>query len=88
MTHDCQIGQGEEDLDIILDALPERFDYALRDYTRLSDLIEIVLDLGRPLMVRLNGELPRVEKLGDDEVTREDLDKFLQTTTNFDGENR
>ena len=59
-----------DDLDLLLAVLPVRIREALQQDARLSDLIEVVMDLGRLPEARFsNGEI----YLSDTEVTAEDL---------------
>ncbi len=95
IAEQCPITQGEEDLGLILDALPEHLRDALLADGRLHGLVEIVLDLGRPLMARFSGPgLPRVAEIagrggeGDNVVSEHDLDHFSNSITRFDSENR
>lgn len=91
MCSKCEVTEGAEDLDIILDALPERYSQLLRkSEERLDQLIEIVMDLGRPLRARFASAdgVTRSSQIGDDEVTPEDLETFCKSITNFDNENR
>jgi hypothetical protein len=89
IVKECRITQDAEDLDVILDALPEHLREALRADKRLPGLVEIVLDLGRPLMARFSGAgMPRVAQIGRDEISALDLEQFSHTITKFDSENR
>jgi hypothetical protein len=95
IAEQCPISQGEEDLGLILDALPEHLRDALLADGRLHGLVEIVLDLGRPLMARFSGPgLPRVAEIagrggeGENVVSEHDLDHFSNSITRFDSENR
>lgn len=85
----CRIHEEEQNLDVILDALPDQIGKALKEDERSWRLTEIVLDLGRPVMARFSGQgLPRVAQIDSDEVTSEDLDTFCNSISHFDSENR
>jgi hypothetical protein len=91
IVQECRIRQDDEDLGVILDALPERFRDALLASSAdcLRGLVEVVLDLGRTPSVRFSGpDLPRVAQLLEDVVTEDDLHMFAQSVTRFDSENR
>lgn len=82
------MSEDDEDLVVILRALPKRYKKALRRHQHLSSLAEIVMDLGRPCIAHFNGELRPEAILPDSEVLEEDLDQICGVITNFDSENR
>lgn len=85
----CRVEEEEEDLGVILKALPERLSRLLKEDERLWGLTELVLDLGRPPMAWFSGEgLPRVAQLGSEEVSADDLATFCDSINGFDSENR
>jgi len=57
---------------------------------RLHGLVEVVLDLGRPLKARFSGAgMPRVARIGDvGDINKTDLKHFLSFITDFNSENR
>ncbi|MCS6772990.1 MAG: R3H domain-containing nucleic acid-binding protein [Anaerolineae bacterium] len=87
-----------DDLDSLLDVLPVDIAEAIRQRARFSELIEIVLDLGRFPEARYvalestNGTSPGAREetlvLRESEVTRQDLDYVLARIGGFDEDNR
>ncbi len=74
-----------DDLDLLLDVLPERVREALRRTNRSSELIEIVMDLGRLPEARfVEGEA----YLSDQETTLEDLRFVIEKIGAFGADNR
>lgn len=74
-----------DDLDLLLAILPQRIRHALEQVNRSSDLIEVILDLGRLPEARFTqGEL----YLSDSEVTAEDLDTVIERIQDFGTDNR
>jgi len=74
-----------DDLESLLEALPLRLLPSLREAPDLSELLEIVLDLGRPPEARFSS---REILLSPDEVSQEDLDYILARVGVFSGDNR
>jgi len=74
-----------DDLEALLGALPLRLLPALRAAPELSELLEVVLDLGRPPEARFSG---REIVLSADEVSQEDLEYVLARVSLFSGDNR
>jgi len=74
-----------DDLDLLLAILPERIREALDQVNRSSDLIEVILDLGRLPEARFTqGEL----YLSESEVTAEDLETVIDHIGDFGTDNR
>lgn len=74
-----------DDLDLLLAILPDRIREALEQVNRSSDLIEVILDLGRLPEARFTqGEL----YLSDTEVTAEDLAAVIERVGDFGTDNR
>lgn len=74
-----------DDLDLLLEILPHRIREALTQVNRSSDLIEVVLDLGRLPEARFTqGEL----YLSDTEVTGDDLETVIANIGDFGTDNR
>ena len=74
-----------DDLDLLLAILPERIREALEQVNRSSDLIEVILDLGRLPEARFTqGEL----YLSDMEVSAEDLAIVIDRVQDFGTDNR
>ncbi|HUG44710.1 MAG TPA: AAA family ATPase, partial [Acidobacteriota bacterium] len=75
-----------DDLGLLLGVLPSRIRNRLKEKgPDPKDLIEIVLDLGRPPEARF---FSGVVYLNDLEVTREDLEKVVNRVGDFTGDNR
>ncbi len=85
-THDdMNTLQITDDLDLLLAILPQRIREALDQVNRSSDLIEVILDLGRLPEARFTqGEL----YLSDTEVTAEDLATVIERIQDFGTDNR
>jgi len=75
-----------EELHKLLQLLPPRVRDALEKVDSISDLVEVVMDLGRVPLARFPsvGDVP----LGDEEVSRADLDDAVQLAGQFGGDNR
>ncbi|NLE50486.1 MAG: AAA domain-containing protein [Chloroflexi bacterium] len=74
-----------DDLDLLLDILPERIQSALQEADHVSDLIEVVLDLGRLPEARF---ADREVYLSDTETTAEDLQMVIGRIGDFGADNR
>ncbi|MGC8874434.1 MAG: R3H domain-containing nucleic acid-binding protein [Chloroflexia bacterium] len=77
--------QVTDDLDALLAVLPPRLAEPLRLEPHLSDLLEVVLDIGRPAEARFP---TREVILSPEEVTKEDLDYVIARLSPFTGDNR
>lgn len=74
-----------DDLELMLAVLPERIQQALEQTNRSSDLIEIVMDLGRLPEARFtDGEI----YLSDTETTMDDLNMVIENIGAFGADNR
>ncbi len=74
-----------DDLDLLLAVLPERIRVSLQELGRASDLIEIVMDLGRLPEARF----PDSEvSLSPEETTRDDLQHVIENIGDFGADNR
>lgn len=74
-----------DDLDALLDALPPRIAEPLRRHEDRAELLEIVMDLGRPAEARfLNQEIV----LSPEDVVKQDMDYVLGRIGVFGGDNR
>ena len=74
-----------EELELVLDVLPERVTTALRQREDLEELLEVVLDLGREPEARfVSGDAP----LGTQEVDAEDLQSVIERLGEFGDDNR
>jgi stage III sporulation protein SpoIIIAA len=74
-----------DDLDNLLAALPPEIVSRLTDLSDRSDLLEVVMDLGRRPEARfIHGE----EELADREVTEEDIAYVIERIGAFGGDNR
>ncbi len=74
-----------DDMEQLLAVLPKRARKGLEKHPRLSELIEVVIDLGRPIEARFPGGF---ELLGDEQTTREDIECVVQDVGEFDRDNR
>jgi stage III sporulation protein SpoIIIAA len=74
-----------DDLDLLLEALPERIVESLREEERRTDLLEVVMDLGRLPEARYPG---REVVLSRSEVTEEDLLFVIEHIGDFGLDNR
>ena len=77
--------QNSNDLQALLNILPEPIQHTLSDTNQSDDLLEIVLDLGRVPEARY---LNREVILSDREVTRDDIDAVVSRISAFDADNR
>lgn len=74
-----------DDLQALIDVLPEHISGAVQRVNNSDNLIEIVMDLGRPPMARFtDGE----QQLFEEEVTRADIDFVVTRIGDFDADNR
>ena len=75
----------EDDLEALLEILPEPIVNALRDADKYQDLLEVILDLGRLPEARfVDGEIT----LSDQEVACQDVRYVVSRTSAFDADNR
>ena len=74
-----------DDLSALLDVLPPYVRAELERQPDLSDLVEVVLDLGRPPEARFPG---REMMLGDKEVVHEDIEYITSRISTFGDDNR
>ena len=73
------------ELDALLDVLPPHIAQPLRDRTDRGELLEVIMDLGRPPEARY----PSQEiVLGSKEVTEEDIEYITSRIAPFGGDNR
>ena len=73
-----------DDLQLLIDTLPEPLQLSVRPFTG-EQLLEIVLDLGRPPQARLPG---RAVNLVETPVTRADLERVIAAVGDFGSDNR
>ena len=77
--------QFQNDLDKLVKILPERIRSKI-DYPKMDDVIEIVVDIGRAPEIRhADG---KIEYLGDENVTYEDIDYITSRVQEFTSDNR
>ena len=77
--------QFHTDIEKLIDILPLRIKMNIKEGL-LNDAIEIVLDIGRIPEIRLgNG---KILSLGNDNITREDLDYITKQLPEFTSDNR
>lgn len=73
-----------DDLDLLLSTLPQRLQDVVRELQH-QELLEIVLDLGRPPQVRLPGQ---AINLSDAPVSRDDVERVAHAVGDFGADNR
>ncbi|CAI8016771.1 Uncharacterized protein ycf45 [Geodia barretti] len=74
-----------DELELLLEVLPGRVSYALRRREDLSELLEVVLDLGREPEARfVSGDAP----LSSEEVSTDDLQSVIERLGEFGDDNR
>ena len=75
----------QEELERLLEVLPQRVKDSLLELENLEELLEVVLDLGRVPEARFpSGDVT----LNQQEVSREDLDHLVQQVGDFGDDNR
>lgn len=74
-----------DDVQALLDVIPSRIVSALRQETDSNELLEVVLDLGRPPEARYPN---RDIIFGDRDVTDEDIQHVINRIGSFSGDNR
>jgi len=74
-----------DDLDALLTVLPKDIESAVRELNHSSDLLEVILDLGRVPTSRLT---TKEVVLVDREVTHEDIQYVVERLGDFDEDNR
>ena len=74
-----------DNLDLLLSILPPQAQEHLRGHPQLLDLIEVVIDLGRPLEARF---AEHYELIGDEPATAADIDYVVSRLGQFDRDNR
>ncbi len=77
--------QFQNDLDRLVAVLPDKVRKYV-SYAQMEDVIEIVLDIGRTPEVRHSGG--RIEYLGEEVVTEEDISYITQRIQDFTSDNR
>lgn len=77
-----------DDLDALFNVLPPALVTALKQTGRFNDLIEIVMDLGRPPESRYAALENPEQILRNEEVSRDDIEYVLQRIGEFDEDNR
>jgi len=74
-----------DDLDVLMDVLPEEIAQAVKKTNNSADLLEVILDLGRVPTARLvSGEVV----LLDNEITHAEIDYVVERLGDFDADNR
>ena len=74
-----------DDLQALLDALPQHIANAVKAEGNPNNLLEVVMDLGRQPVARFTtGEVV----LSDQEITQEELDQVVSNIGDFDADNR
>ena len=77
--------QFQNDLDKLVEILPEKIRTYI-DYPKMDDVIEIVVDIGRPPEIRhADG---KIEYLGNTDITYDDIDYITSRVQEFTTDNR
>ena len=77
--------QFQNDLDRLVEILPDRIREHI-DYPKMDDVIEIVLDIGRPPEMRhADG---KIEYLGNSDITYDDICHITSRVQEFTSDNR
>jgi len=74
-----------DDIDALIEVLPPAIALALREANRFEDLLEVVLDLGRPADARY---VDREVRLIERETTQEEIDGVVLRIGDFGDDNR
>ncbi len=74
-----------DDLDLLLDVLPQHISDKVRELNDSENLLEIVMDLGRLPTARF---VQREAVLSDHEITYEDINSITEAISEFDADNR
>jgi stage III sporulation protein SpoIIIAA len=74
-----------DDLDLLLDVLPQHISDKVRELNDSENLLEIVMDLGRLPTARF---VQREAVLSDHEITYEDIKSITEAISEFDADNR
>jgi len=82
---DAHMQRYDDDLDRLVEILPEDLRRTLRAHAGYNTLIEIVLDLGRKPEIRF---ADKAEYLSDREISRDDLQTCVDRVGHFGGDNR
>lgn len=75
-----------DDLNVLLDILPERVHNFLDNHPQQDALIEVVLDLGHPPEMRFSDTVLRATELGN--ILQEDIEAVVQNIGMFNSDNR
>ena len=74
-----------DDIFALVAILPDRLSSSIRTIGNFEDLIEIVMDIGRPPLARYTHEEIR---LSDFEITADDIEYVIKNVGDFDLDNR
>ena len=74
-----------DDLESLLEVLPQRVRRWLQDLEPLDGLLEIILDLGRPPQARF---FDREEAMGQQDTTEDEINGVVSNLSPFGGDNR
>ncbi|MCS7061873.1 MAG: R3H domain-containing nucleic acid-binding protein [Anaerolineae bacterium] len=77
-----------DNLDALFDVLPPSIVESLKRIEQFNELIEVVMDLGRPPESRYAGEHAGEQILRNEEVTTDDIEYVLSRISEFDADNR
>jgi len=74
-----------DDLPALFAVLPQKYIHAVKENNHVDDLLEIIMDLGRPPMARF---VDREIEISAHDVTRVDIDEVVSRIGEFDADNR
>ncbi len=74
-----------DDIFALVAILPDRLSSSIRTIGNFEDLVEIVMDIGRPPLARYTHEEIR---LSDFEITEDDIEYVIKNVGDFDLDNR
>lgn len=77
--------QVNTEIETLIERMPDRVQLSLRSFPKLNELLEVVLDLGRPPEARFLGENVHLD---DDEVTRKEIEYVIARVGLFGKDNR
>ncbi len=77
-----------DNLDALFDVLPPSIVDSLKRIERFNELIEVVMDLGRPPESRYAGEHAGEQILRNEEIAAADIEYVLSRISEFDADNR
>ena len=77
--------QFQNDVNLLLTVLPDKIKSQIT-YSKMEDVIEIVLDIGRPPEIRHSDG--KIDKLNTEDITIEDIEEVTKRLPEFTTDNR